>query len=66
VPLAEATNLGLAKMAQACSNYTYRQPAWIADWYVRPNVPAAAGVHRNAHHRHQFAAHCWARAGTTS
>ncbi len=33
--LAEATNLGLAKMAQACPEYTYRQLAWIADWYVR-------------------------------
>jgi hypothetical protein len=35
VLLAEATNLGLAKMAQACPEYTYRQLAWIADWYVR-------------------------------
>ena len=22
-------------MAQACPEYTYRQLAWIADWYVR-------------------------------
>src|SRR5205807_3537239 len=35
VLLAEATNLGLAKMAQACPEHTYRQLAWIADWYVR-------------------------------
>jgi hypothetical protein len=32
VLLAEATNLGLAKMAQACPEYTYRQLAWIAEW----------------------------------
>jgi TnpA family transposase len=65
VLLAEATNLGLAKMAQACPEYTYRQLAWIADWYVRDETcrQALASV-INAQHRHPFAAH-WGD-GTTS
>ena len=46
VLLAEATNQGLAKMAQACPEYTYRQLAWIADWYVRDETcsPALASI----------------------
>ena len=65
VLLAEATNLGLAKMAQACPEYTYRQLAWIADWYVRDETcrQALASI-INAQHRHPFAGH-WGD-GTTS
>jgi hypothetical protein len=65
VLLAEATNLGLAKMAQACPEYTYRQLAWIADWYVRDETcrHGLASI-INAQHRHPFAAH-WGE-GTTS
>ncbi|MBV9546376.1 MAG: Tn3 family transposase [Chloroflexi bacterium] len=65
VLLAEATNLGLAKMARACPEYTYRQLAWIADWYVRDETcrQALASV-INAQHRHTFAAY-WGD-GTTS
>jgi TnpA family transposase len=65
VLLAEATNLGLAKMAQACPEYTYRQLAWIADWYVRDETcrQALASI-INAQHRHPFAAQ-WGD-GTTS
>jgi hypothetical protein len=63
--LAEATNLGLAKMAQACPEYTYRQLAWIADWYGRDETCGQAlATIVNAQHRHPFAAH-WG-AGTTS
>jgi len=65
VLLAEATNLGLAKMAQACPEYTYRQLAWIADWYVRDETcrQGLASI-INAQHRHPFAAY-WGD-GTTS
>jgi TnpA family transposase len=65
VLLAEATNLGLAKMAQACPEYTYRQLAWIADWYVRDETcrHALASI-INAQHQHPFAAY-WGD-GTTS
>ena len=65
VLLAEATNLGLAKMAQACPEYTYRQLAWIADWYVRDETcrQALASI-ISAQHRHPFASY-WGD-GTTS
>ena len=65
VLLAEATNLGLAKMAQACPEYTYRQLAWIADWYVRDETcrHGLASI-INAQHQHPFAAF-WGD-GTTS
>src|SRR6266852_4693959 len=65
VLLAEATNLGLAKMAQACPEYTFRQLAWIADWYVRDETcrHGLASI-INAQYRHPFAAH-WGE-GTTS
>jgi TnpA family transposase len=65
VLLAEATNLGLAKMAQACPAYTYRQLAWIADWYVRDETcrHGLASI-INAQHQHPFAAF-WGD-GTTS
>ena len=33
--LADATNLGLTRMADACSVATYRQLAWTAEWHLR-------------------------------
>ncbi|MGA8761188.1 MAG: Tn3 family transposase [Stellaceae bacterium] len=33
--LADATNLGLTRMAEACSVASYRQLAWAAAWYLR-------------------------------
>ena len=33
--LADATNLGLTRMAEACSIASYRQLAWTAAWYLR-------------------------------
>jgi hypothetical protein len=33
--LADATNLGLTRMADACAVATYRQLAWAASWHLR-------------------------------
>ena len=33
--LADATNLGLTRMAEACSVASYRQLAWTAGWHLR-------------------------------
>lgn len=33
--LADATNLGLTRMAEACSVTSYRQLAWTAGWHLR-------------------------------
>jgi hypothetical protein len=33
--LADATNLGLTRMAEACSVASYRQLAWTAAWHLR-------------------------------
>ena len=33
--LADATNLGLTRMAEACSLATRRQLTWIAGWHLR-------------------------------
>jgi TnpA family transposase len=63
--LAEATNLGLEKMAEACPGRTFPQLAWVADWHLRDETYGRALAEVvNAHHRHPFAAH-WGE-GTTS
>jgi len=33
--LADATNLGLTRMAEACTVATYKQLAWTAGWHIR-------------------------------
>ena len=33
--LADATNLGLTRMAEACAAATYKQLAWTAGWHIR-------------------------------
>jgi Tn3 transposase DDE domain len=33
--LADATNLGLTRMAEACLVASYRQLAWMAAWHLR-------------------------------
>jgi hypothetical protein len=33
--LAEAINLGLVRMAEACRETTWRQLSWTADWHIR-------------------------------
>ena len=44
--LAEATNMGLTRMADACSLAAYRQLAWTAGWYLREDAyrPAMGDV----------------------
>ena len=44
--LAEATNMGLTRMAEACSIATYRQLAWHAAWHLREDAyrPAMGDV----------------------
>ena len=36
--LADATNLGLTRMAEACSVASYRQLAWTAGWHLREDT----------------------------
>ncbi|MDQ5853037.1 MAG: Tn3 family transposase [Chloroflexota bacterium] len=36
--LADATNLGLSKMANACPGMSYQSLSWIMDWYVRDDT----------------------------
>lgn len=65
VLLAEATNLGLEKMAQACPGTSYDELSWVADWHLRDETYTRALAELiNVHHRHPFAAH-WGE-GTTS
>ncbi len=51
--LAEATNLGLTRMADACDLATRRQLVWAAGWHLREETFAAAlGCIANAHATH--------------
>jgi TnpA family transposase len=36
--LADATNMGLTRMADACTVATYRQLAWNAGWHLREDT----------------------------
>ena len=36
--LADATNMGLTRMAEACSVASYQQLAWTAGWYLREDT----------------------------
>lgn len=40
--LADATNLGLTRMAEACTIASYRQLAWTAGWHLREETYDAA------------------------
>ena len=55
--LADATNMGLTRMADACSVASYRELAWNAGWHLREDTyrPALAIV-GNALQRHPLAA----------
>src|SRR5215213_2694249 len=56
--LADATNLGLTRMADACSVATYRQLAWTAGWYLREETyRRALAVLVNAQQAQPLAAH---------
>lgn len=63
--LADAINLGLAKMADACAGMTFNRLAWVVDWYVRDETHTKALAEViNYHHQLPFAAY-WGD-GTTS
>lgn len=63
--LADATNLGLTRMAAASQGVTRDQLIWVADAYIRPETyKAALGRIIDAHHRLPVAA-LWGP-GTTS
>ena len=65
VILADAINLGLAKMAEACPGTSYARLSWLHAWYIRDETYTAALAElTNAQARAPFAAH-WG-AGTTS
>ena len=55
--LAEATNLGLTKMADATPGMTRTRLSWVSDWYVRDDcfTKALAEI-VNYHHRLPFSA----------
>ena len=63
--LADAINLGLARMAEACRDTTWRQLCWTSDWHIREEcyALALAGL-IDAQNRQPLAAH-WG-SGTTS
>jgi TnpA family transposase len=63
--LADATNLGLTRMAEACDVASYRQLAWTAGWHLREETYGKAlAVLVDAQHREPLASAFGA--GTTS
>jgi hypothetical protein len=55
--LADATNLGLTRMADACDIASYRQLAWNAGWHLREDTyRPALGMLASAQHNHPLAA----------
>jgi TnpA family transposase len=63
--LADAINLGLTKMAEACPGTTYAKLAWLQAWHIRDDTYSAALAELvNVQLCHPFAAH-WGD-GTTS
>jgi TnpA family transposase len=66
--LADGTNLGLTKMAEATEDpgTTYERLAWAGDWHIREETyqKALADI-VNAHYRLPFASH-WGEARTSS
>ena len=63
--LADGTNLGFARMADASRGLTYHHPVNVAQWHISDdNYVAARAAIINAHHKHPMAA-IWDD-GTTS
>lgn len=63
--LADAINLGLRKMAEACPGTTYTRLSWLQAWHIRDETYSAALSRLvDAQFRHPFAA--WWGDGTTS
>ena len=55
--LADATNLGLTRMADACAIASYRQLAWTAGWHLREDTYRQALARLvNAQHKQPLAA----------
>lgn len=56
--LADGTNLGLERMANASENVSYAQLAWAHNWYLSAeNYRRALDMIVDAHHRHPFTRH---------
>lgn len=56
--LADAINLGLSKMAEACPRTTYAKLTWLQAWYIRDETYSAALAELvNAQSRQPFAAY---------
>ena len=50
--VADAINLGLTKMAEACTGMTFNRLAWVVDWHVRDETYTKALAEIiNYHHR---------------
>ena len=64
--LADGINLGLTRMSEACSETTWRQLSWTADWHVREEcyAQALAGL-IDAQHSQPLAVH-WGSGNTSS
>lgn len=63
--LAEALNMGLVRMAEACDGMTFARLTWMFDWHMRDETYTKALAEViNYHHHHPFAT-TWGD-GTTS
>ncbi|MGF6756994.1 hypothetical protein P3T16_004405 [Paraburkholderia sp. GAS42] len=64
--LADAINLGLTKMAEACPGTTYAKLSWLQAWHIRDETYSQALAELvNAQFTHPFAAH-WGDGSTSS
>jgi hypothetical protein len=64
--LADATNQGLMKMADACPGLTFDRLSWTADWHIREETYSKALAEIiNVHHKLPFAKH-WGDGSTSS
>jgi TnpA family transposase len=64
--LADAINLGLTKMAEACPGTTYAKLSWLEAWHIRDETYSQALAELvNAQFAHPFAAH-WGDGSTSS
>ena len=64
--LADATNQGLMKMADACPGLTFDRLCWTADWHIREETYSKALAEIiNVHHKLPFARH-WGDGSTSS
>jgi hypothetical protein len=65
--LADGTNLGLERMANASEGVSYAHLAWTHNWYLSPeNYQNALGLIMPAHHELPFARHWGAGTGSSS